>query len=536
MMLLPLIAVCILQSGSALAMSMEYRRPYPHIYRDDVNFDSTCSSDPWWVKPIAISLGMDAITAAYAYSYTNVSVIAYLATEDPDANLTAYAEAMYELRQRYERTWDAPREEPPAPVTGLQGWLRDIWWEYGLLFEDIWDRVSGSWASLRQAVETSTSQLLAPSRVAMGYLAPAIELATSPLKAGATKIGLFPSAEGLTEYALRDTLTVAVAVALEMVKARALQDSGIDITAAIVLYPDFLNPLACKTWWLHPQYNLERACRRAGIETMTYQPMSDRLLIESSLTTLWETEAAQGLHSRNPMANVIILDQGLSNFDVMVLSPYCSMSLPVEELKCTSVVYASIFGNPNKSLLLEELERGASFNRLASEILRTRALLEAEHEGSRDRDEDAAEEWPVHLDGWWVGDFAQPIFLRWEDVKRGDDLYEDTLLDALREAQSCVIQGANKCGEPSNSTIDGVVILNSYCDASLMTSAITEAVGDQVKIFGATSGTDLTYVARLGARYALKRRDRAVQHMKDPCQQADSGEEPGLWYLIHEEL
>jgi hypothetical protein len=69
-----------------------------------------------------------------------------------------------------------------------------------------------------------------------------------------------------------------------------------------------------------------------------------------------------------------------------------------------------------------------------------------------------------------------------------------------------------------------------------MTSAITEAVGDQVEIFGATSGSDLTYVARLGARYALKKRDRAVQHMKYPCQQADGGEEPGLWYLTHGEL
>jgi hypothetical protein len=274
----------------------------------------------------------------------------------------------------------------------------------------------------------------------MGYLAPAIELATSPLKAGATKIGLFPSADGLAEYALRENLTVAVAVALEMIKARALQDTGIDITAAMVLYPDFLNPLACKIWWLHPQYDLERACRRAGIETMTYQPMSDRLLIQSSLTTLWETESAQGPHPRNPMSNIIILDQGLSNFDVMVSSPYCSMSLPVEELNCTSVVYGSILGNPKKSLLLGELERGASFNRLASEILRTRALLEAEHEGSRDRDEDAAEQWPMHLDGWWVSDNDQPVSLRWTDVKRGDGLYEDTLLDALREVQSCVIR------------------------------------------------------------------------------------------------
>jgi hypothetical protein len=69
-----------------------------------------------------------------------------------------------------------------------------------------------------------------------------------------------------------------------------------------------------------------------------------------------------------------------------------------------------------------------------------------------------------------------------------------------------------------------------------MTSAITEAVGDQVEMFGARSGSDLTYVARLGARYALKKRDRAVQDVKYACEQADRDREAELRHLIHGEL
>jgi hypothetical protein len=60
-MLLRFLLLFFLQSGPTLAMSMSYHSPYPHVYRDDPDFDSTCSSDPWWVKPIAITLGIDAM-------------------------------------------------------------------------------------------------------------------------------------------------------------------------------------------------------------------------------------------------------------------------------------------------------------------------------------------------------------------------------------------------------------------------------------------------------------------------------------------
>ncbi|KAL3441073.1 hypothetical protein BJX65DRAFT_14863 [Aspergillus insuetus] len=533
MLLLFLVICCFLESGPALAMSMDYHSPYPHVNPSDPDFNSTCSSDPWWVKPIAVSLGMDAITAAYAYSDTNISVIAYLPTQDPDSNLTAYAGAIYELRQLYERTWNAPQEKEEAS-SALERYFRNVWREYGLHFEKIWSSVSGSWFYLRQAVDTSTSPFLAPTRLVMGYLAPALELATSPLKAGAMTIGLFPSAEADARYALRDNLEMAVVDALKTIRARALADLGIDISAAMVLYPDFLNRLTPGgSWWL--QYAFERSCRQADIETMTYPPMSDKYLIQWSSASLWDAEAAPG-EVRGPCANVIMLDQGLKHFDVMTSGSYCSMSFPVEGLNCTSVVYALISGNPNGNILLEELQRGASFNRLAYEIMGARDLLKAEHEASMDRGEDAPKEWPVYLDGWWVSNLAQSICLRWTDVKRVGDLYEDTLLDALHEAQSCVIQEANNYGEASNSTIDAVVILNSYCDAPLMTSAIVEALGNQTEMFGSTSESDLTYVAQVGARYALKKRDHAVKKMEYPCKHAHDITRVNAWYYGHGEL
>jgi hypothetical protein len=273
----------------------------------------------------------------------------------------------------------------------------------------------------------------------MKYLAPAIELATSPLKAGATALGLFPTAHRRPAYERRQDLRETIANALGTVKARALEGTGIDVTAAMVLYPDFFDRSTFESSWWWLKYGIEDACRQAGIETMTYTPMSDKQLIRSSSTSLWDAEVTPG-EGRGPCANVIMLDQGLRSFDVMTSGSYCWMRFPVEGLNCTSMVHALISGNPNNNLLLEELQRGASFNRLAYEIMQARGLLKAEHEASMDRGEDAPEEWPIDLEGWWVSDLAQPISLRWTDVKRVDDLYEDTLLDAIHEAQSCVIR------------------------------------------------------------------------------------------------
>jgi hypothetical protein len=272
----------------------------------------------------------------------------------------------------------------------------------------------------------------------MKYLAPAIELVMSPLKAGAMALGLFPSSGCRSPYERRQDLSETIANALGTVKARALEGTGIDISAALVVYPDFFNRATESRWWW-PQYGIEDACRQAGIETMTYTPMSVKYLIQSSSTSLWDAEAAPG-EARGPCANVVMLDQGLRGVDVMTSGSYCSMSFPVEELNCTGVVYGLISRNPNNDLLLEELQRGASSNRLATEVMRARDLLKAEHDASKGRDEDIPEEWPIDLEGWWVSDLAQAISLRWTDVKRVDDLYEDTLLDALHEAQSCVIR------------------------------------------------------------------------------------------------
>jgi hypothetical protein len=91
--------------------------------------------------------------------------------------------------------------------------------------------------------------------------------------------------------------------------------------------------------------------------------------------------------------------------------------------------------------------------------------------------------------------------------------------------------GANICNQSSNAAI---VISNSYCDASLLTSAIRGSVGGQVEIFGSTSGRDLTYVARLGARAALRMRNSALKDLEWACQYADRDEEE--WFKLHGEL
>jgi hypothetical protein len=67
--------------------------------------------------------------------------------------------------------------------------------------------------------------------------------------------------------------------------------------------------------------------------------------------------------------------------------------------------------------------------------------LKEAHNGGQRNDEDGLDKWPLDLDGWWTaGQVPEAISLSWEDMKSADDLYEDTLLNALSEVQSCIVR------------------------------------------------------------------------------------------------
>jgi hypothetical protein len=60
---------------------------------------------------------------------------------------------------------------------------------------------------------------------------------------------------------------------------------------------------------------------------------------------------------------------------------------------------------------------------------------------------------------------------------------------------------------------DGVVILGSFCDGSLLTRAVRSSMGEKVRIFGASGPCqDVTYMARLRAQVV---RDRTTKEMEE---------------------
>jgi hypothetical protein len=100
----------------------------------------------------------------------------------------------------------------------------------------------------------------------------------------------------------RDVLTEA----LKPLEFTVLKNTGIDSTAALVLYPDSLDFEFRSRY----QSDIQAPCERANVETITYPPRSERSFIESLLPYLMNNNS-----TGSPMTNVILLDQGLLHFD-----------------------------------------------------------------------------------------------------------------------------------------------------------------------------------------------------------------------------
>ncbi|KAL4924078.1 uncharacterized protein BDV17DRAFT_295801 [Aspergillus undulatus] len=143
-------------------------------------------------------------------------------------------------------------------------------------------------------------------------------------------------------------------------------------------------------------------------------------------------------------------------------------------------------------------------------------------------------EWPLDLDGWWVSDKQEPISLRRDDVKVMDEKYIDWLAEFQDEAQLRLHGASRRAHSPfTRTTIDGVVILNIHCDGSVVAPGIQKSMGEHVKIFGVSESADWTYLARLGARVALRIREWHAREIREYCRsRVDVDEdEDELWYF-----
>ncbi|KAL4937710.1 hypothetical protein BDV06DRAFT_202388, partial [Aspergillus oleicola] len=466
--------------------------------------------------PIAISLDMHAITAAYASSDTNVSIIASLDAGDPANNLTLYAKLMQKYHARYTEDYEWYYNGRQTP----NGWLETLWpplhSDLARTAEKLWDSFSASWPQFQETIESSTSAYFHPARILVRQVKK-WDLIES-IRTSSIRANLLPSDD---DIALKDPLSIFTE-ALKSVKTAVLREAGVNITAALVIYPhSFYNDydqLGYDGWIRHAASDAGLTGAPCGYRgSLYFSPRTQRgifgdhasfLLLEAMPFDKWR----RGFPDKK---NLLLLEQGESYLDVMASSRWCRHRRIADKLGCDAIFWGLVRRLSNKERIQEELNRGALLDKLVDAVMRAREIITAQQEGGGVQaarlDSDGPEEWPVDLNDWWVSgrDEQESVSLRWADVEAVNDEYVESLRDRVDETRSTIQGGKEEwCWSRSKTgkgqSIDGAVILGAYCDASLLTRAIKMSLGEQAKVFGALSGTDRgQYMAQVGARVAL---------------------------------
>ncbi|KAL4868249.1 hypothetical protein BDV12DRAFT_197470 [Aspergillus spectabilis] len=264
--------------------------------------------------------------------------------------------------------------------------------------------------------------------------------------------------------------------ALRVVKETALNNE-VNITSPVILYPDFFN------WQV--QRLIYEAAYDAGLDILSWQIITQGQLLERYGDAALFNQSLTAFPGGTPQANqssLLILIQDIGTFDLMSSGKHELLSFPVEYMGCHRILNNLwVRVTASKEFLREELGWDASPNHMSGEIMRVR--------GYSRRRRSLMRHW-----GWETRDLKSGRWI-WMGGTRGYT-YE------LASAKS----------------IEGVVIIRSYCDVSLLARAAKRSIGEHVKILGAPSGADTTYLARLGASIALRLREKAPRDMEEEAE------------------
>ena len=215
------------------------------------------------------------------------------------------------------------------------------------------------------------------------------------------------------------------------------------------------------------------------------------------------------------------------------LDPYGSQIIDTK-------LYQRVLGR--ELALKEEIGWGADEEKLRDEVARARLLITdsldrevglldrdemGEGEGKKDVDRHH-EEWPLNLNGWSASGRDLQVVLRWEDVVAVEDNYVDKFAEAvhmflvtLRRRFCfllhllCYIPQFTKSNQNLGirtfndetthpETIHTVVILTDHTDGDLLTRAIIQALGKDVRIVGGNL-LSMTLAAEGAAKLGIRR-------------------------------
>ncbi|KAL4941189.1 hypothetical protein BDV06DRAFT_6770 [Aspergillus oleicola] len=506
--------------------------------------DPPCVLEPYSTRPIAMNLDIWTITAAHAHTPTNTTILANIPITNPTFkhNLTAYKNTVNALRKHHAQDYARRNARKPQ----WRKWLEPKWKKAKYQFDETIGVLC--WI-LKLRIEMSASVWLLPVRLALGAGGYGYEVFNQALLDVATETGVYKPRRDIPLDEIRDAFTEA----FRLVRQVAFDNTGVNITSAIVLYPDFYNTAI--------QRVISDAAYNTSISSfLPSMQMTHRQLFERHANPLLFYRSNSRVINGRP--NLLLLNQGFGTFDLLTSGEHCLMNIPLDELSCfaiTGSLFRRLAREDRYPVLREEVHRGANAMSLFGKIANARWFLKGQRKADTDSlgqarhgedgeegldgigeigegEGELADEWPLDLKGWWVSDAEHPILLRWEDVEAVDREYVDYLADCLDGVQMC-LQGATRSPFPpsTKSTIDGVIMLDNYCDGSLLTRAAKKSTGSEVRIFGGSEGADSTYLARLGAQAALRMYEEGLKERREYCSNrkdavVDEDEDEYAWW------
>jgi hypothetical protein len=364
-------------------------------------------------------------TAAYAYSHTNVSVLAKIHVAERNLNLTGYAQIVDQQREQYIKLYRDAMRAPSLPfryvISPIKGVLKDLSAAVWLFLDLFWQYWIDTWQTgLDEPREWWKYPIWLSAHVAThGYrqLSRVIELATK--KPGLTVLEFYHVHNELNQ-------------ALRLIKERAYNNTGVEIFSAMIIYPDFFNPSL--------RNRVRDSAHHAGIITHALDPLTMRQVFEQYANILLFNKTQpveQDGWDKEP--TILLLDQGFSHFDLMTSGKHL-MSHPIEPLAC-SRIWAGLRARlyERNADVLAEVTEADSGNRLGQEVMAAREALKMYRECERQgvgSGEQLAEGIMLGLGDWWTSEKRkQPVSLLWKDVEATDEEYVEKMAEWVGEVQ-----------------------------------------------------------------------------------------------------
>ncbi|KAF9895155.1 hypothetical protein FE257_000057 [Aspergillus nanangensis] len=441
-------------------------------------------------QPIGIDFSPELITAAYAHTFSNITILAQLRPRDNEP----YLRHMVQLRQEFGRdrklaelydtkfrhlvrkAWENLRgpllSRAAAHLTLLENPAVQSSWVF---FQDFWGHVT-------------RSQFLYEVRSTARYLL------------GWT-YSLFTFEEDSAEILTLDNLRDDFVGILIRLREQALQNHNIDIQDAFFAVPEYFNAT------LH----------------VTVLDASDQVGIRSIQNPITRSQASvvdASIEKRSlPEMWCLILDLCAFYLDLRAVytghrSGIKDGHLPMDPWRADTIDMRLTDRLVQHSEALQfQLSIEAKKEDLWPRVKRARYLIrnEIDNEDTPPAGDDVYhhDEYPLDLEGWGYQEFSKAeAMLSWGDVQAAEDGYVTSLGDNIRTYLVSLRRFNDN--EPENTVplkIDKVVLLTAGTDGPLLRRAVQHAIGNDVEIVGGTR-REFSLAAEGAARIALVRRER----------------------------